>query len=77
MALEAVKHNARGIVRESADLLYHLVALWHRAGIDPADAWIEMRSRADTLGIAEKLPKTRGDNRCRPLRKPSPERHDP
>jgi phosphoribosyl-ATP pyrophosphohydrolase len=68
VALEMVKHHARGIVRESADLLYHLVALWHRAGIAPADVWIEMRSRADTLGIAEKLPKARSDNRCRPIR---------
>jgi phosphoribosyl-ATP pyrophosphohydrolase len=68
VALEAVKHHARGIVRESADLLYHLVVLWHRAGIDPKDIWIEMRSRADTLGIAEKLPKARSDNRRRPVR---------
>jgi phosphoribosyl-ATP pyrophosphohydrolase len=67
VALEAVKHHTRGIVRESADLLYHLVALWHRAGIDPADVWMEMRSRADTLGIAEKLPKARRDNRRRPV----------
>src|ERR1700720_926520 len=63
VAIEAVKHRPRGIVRESADLLYHVVALWHRAGIDPADIWTEMRSRADTLGIAEKLPKARRDNR--------------
>src|ERR1700737_2941793 len=71
--------HTRGIVRESADLLYHLVALWHRAGIDPADVWIEMRSRADTLGIAEKLPKARSDNRCRPIRnvKRPPERNRP
>src|ERR1700738_5586859 len=67
VALEAVKHHARGTVRESADLLYHLVALWHRAGIDPADVWTEMRCRADTLGIAEKLPKARRDNRRRPI----------
>jgi phosphoribosyl-ATP pyrophosphohydrolase len=66
VAIEAVKHNARGIVRESADLLYHLVALWHRAGIDPEDVWTEMRRRADTLGIAEKLPKARSDHRNRP-----------
>ena len=63
VALEAVKHHTRGIVRESADLLYHLVALWHRAGIDPADVWTEMRLRADTLGIAEKRPKARSDHR--------------
>jgi len=61
-ALEAVKHNARGIVRESADLLYHL-ALWHRAGIAPDDVWTEMRCRAEALGIAEKLPKGRNDHR--------------
>jgi phosphoribosyl-ATP pyrophosphohydrolase len=69
VALEAVKHHDRGIVRESADLLYHLVALWHRAGIEPADVWIEMRSRTDTLGIAEKPPKARNQHR-----KPQPAR---
>ena len=72
VALEAVKHHPRGIVRESADLLYHLVALWHRAGIDPGEVWAEMRSRADTLGIAEKRPKARSDNRCRPIRNVKP-----
>lgn len=59
VALATVKHNGRGIVRESADLLYHLAVLWHRAGIDPAEVWGEMRRRADDLGIAEKLPKTK------------------
>ena len=57
VALEAVKHRARGVVRESADLLYHLVVLWQRAGVDPAEVWTEMRRRADAFGIAEKLPK--------------------
>src|SRR6202022_4843597 len=59
VALEAVKHHDRGVVRESADLLYHLVVLWCRAGIEPASVWQEMQARADTLGIAEKLPKAR------------------
>jgi phosphoribosyl-ATP pyrophosphohydrolase len=72
VALEAVKHNARGTVRESADLLYHLVALWHRAGIDPDDVWTEMRRRADTLGIAEKLPKRVSDHRFRSFRNVKP-----
>jgi len=58
VALAAVKHNGRNIVRESADLLYHLAVLWRRAGIDSADVWAEMRRRADSLGIAEKLPKS-------------------
>ncbi len=57
VALAAVKHNNRGVIRESADLLYHLAVLWRRAGIDAADVWAEMRRRAEDLGIAEKLPK--------------------
>jgi len=58
VALAAVKHNDRAVVRESADLLYHLAVLWRRAGIAPADIWAEMRRRADHLGIAEKRPKS-------------------
>src|ERR1700687_5276137 len=72
VALEAVKHHPRGIVRESADLLYHLVALWHRAGIVPDEVWTEMRGRADTLGIAEKLPKAHSNHRRRPIRNVKP-----
>jgi phosphoribosyl-ATP pyrophosphohydrolase len=60
VALEAVKHHAHGVVRESADLLYHLVVLWCRAGVEPATIWQEMQTRASALGIAEKLPKTFG-----------------
>jgi phosphoribosyl-ATP pyrophosphohydrolase len=57
IALEAVRHRARNIVRESADLIYHMVVLWHECGIAPEEIWAEMRQRADKLGIAEKLPK--------------------
>ena len=59
VALAAVKHNNKGIVRESADLLYHLAVLWRRAGIDSTAIWAEMRRRAESMGIAEKLPKAR------------------
>jgi phosphoribosyl-ATP pyrophosphohydrolase len=67
VALEAVKHHTRGVVRESADLLYHLIALWPRAGIDPRDVWSEMRRRVDILGIAEKPPKAGREDRHRPI----------
>ena len=56
--MATVKHDKNGIVRESADLLYHLAVLWRRAGIASDEIWAEMRRRADSLGIAEKLPKT-------------------
>jgi phosphoribosyl-ATP pyrophosphohydrolase len=58
VTVEAVKRQADGMVRESADLLYHLVVLWRRFGIEPIEIWREMQTRADMLGIAEKLPKT-------------------
>jgi phosphoribosyl-ATP pyrophosphohydrolase len=46
------------VVRESADLLYHLIVLWFHIGIEPIEIWEEMQTRADALGIAETLPKT-------------------
>jgi phosphoribosyl-ATP pyrophosphohydrolase len=60
IALEAVQHHSRDVVRESADLVYHLVVLWHECGISPDEVWAEMRRRASKLGIAEKLPKSPG-----------------
>ena len=60
VVLEAVRKRADATVRESADLLYHLVVLWHGCGIDPSQVWAEMRERTDRCGIAEKLPKPSG-----------------
>jgi phosphoribosyl-ATP pyrophosphohydrolase len=60
VTVEAVKRSADGMVRESADLLYHLIVLWFSTGIEPMEVWQEMQSRASALGIAEKLPKTLG-----------------
>ena len=57
VALEAVRHRPRAVIRESADLIYNLVVLGRACGIAPNEVWAEMRHRADTLGIAEKLPK--------------------
>ena len=64
IALEAVRHRPRSVIRESADLVYHLVVLWHDCGIAPDEVWAEMRRRADQLGIAEKLPKEAPDHRA-------------
>jgi phosphoribosyl-ATP pyrophosphohydrolase len=60
IALAAARHRSRSVVRESADLIYQLVVLWYECGITPDEVWAEMRRRADTLGIAEKLPKSPG-----------------
>ena len=60
VALEAVRKRARPTVQESADLLYHLVVLWHECGIEPDQVSAEMRERTDRCGLAEKLPKLPG-----------------
>lgn len=59
VALDAVVGDVDGTVRESADLLYNLVALWVDLGIAPQDVWAEMERREALLGMAEKLPKKR------------------
>ena len=42
------------IVRESADLLYHLLVLWVASGVRPAEVWSELARREGTSGLAEK-----------------------
>jgi phosphoribosyl-ATP pyrophosphohydrolase len=59
VAIDAVRKRARGVVNESADLLYHLVVLWFALGIDPATVWAEMGRREQLFGLAEKPPKSR------------------
>ena len=62
VTVEAVKRDVDGVVRESADLLYHLIVLWFQMDIQPDTVWQEMQRRADTLGLAEKLPKVSPHN---------------
>src|SRR5262245_25935672 len=57
VVIDAMHGDTDAVVRESADLLYHLVVVWAAAGVKPADVWKEMARRERLLGIAEKLPK--------------------
>ena len=57
MSFEAVFGRRRGVIEESADMIYHMVVLWRSCGVKPGEVWKEMHQRADTLGVAEKLPK--------------------
>ena len=59
VVIDAVNRNRPAVIRESADLLYNLTVLWASAGVRPADVWAEMDRREATLGMAEKLPKSR------------------
>jgi phosphoribosyl-ATP pyrophosphohydrolase len=55
VVIEAMRADKHGVVMESADLLYHLVALWVDLGIKPDVVWAELRRREMTYGVAEKL----------------------
>jgi phosphoribosyl-ATP pyrophosphohydrolase len=57
VALESAVGNRVEVIRESADLLYHLVVLWEEAGVQPKDIWAEMDRREKLYGIAEKIQK--------------------
>ncbi|HEY1721116.1 MAG TPA: phosphoribosyl-ATP diphosphatase [Magnetospirillaceae bacterium] len=57
MSFEAVFGRRRGVIEESADLIYHMVVLWRSCGVKPEDIWKEMRQRAEEMGVAQKLPK--------------------
>ena len=46
--------DAAATVRESADLLYHLLVLWAQLGIAPDEVWVELARREGTSGLAEK-----------------------
>lgn len=52
--IEAVKGDAAKLVAESADLLYHLLALWATLGIQPNDVWKELARREGVSGTVEK-----------------------
>jgi len=56
-AIGAVRGQRSSLKHESADLLYHLVVLWHALRLPPREIWDEMRRREKMMGIAEKLPK--------------------
>ena len=43
------------------DLLYNLAILWSEVGVDPGMVWAEMDHREAVLGMAEKLPKSGGE----------------
>ena len=58
LIIDFVKKNKQGVIKESADLIYHLLVIWVSAGIKPDEIWNELSSRKTQSGIEEK--KNRG-----------------
>lgn len=53
-ALAAVANDHPELIKESADLFYHLFVLWADAGVKPADVLAELAQREGTSGLVEK-----------------------
>lgn len=52
--LEYLDNNKNNVIKESADLLYHLCVMWVSADVKPADIWNELQKRKGTSGYDEK-----------------------
>ena len=54
VVLEYLDNNKNKIIKESADLLYHLCVMWISADIKPVDVWDELHRRKGISGLEEK-----------------------
>lgn len=52
--LEYLADNKKNVIKESADLLYHLSVMWISVNVKPVDVWNELQKRKGTSGIDEK-----------------------
>ena len=57
--LEYLVNNKKNLIKESADLLYHLIVMWISADIKPIDIWNELQKRKGTSGLNEKKSRLR------------------
>jgi phosphoribosyl-ATP pyrophosphohydrolase len=52
--IAAASENNDAVIRESADLLYHLLVVWAVCGIEPSAIYAELRARETQSGLQEK-----------------------
>lgn len=57
--IAALSEGKEELAAESADMLYHLLALWAECGIEPSRVWAELERRLGTSGIDEKKSRAR------------------
>ena len=54
LIIDFIKNNRQGTIKESADLIYHVLVIWISLGINPDEIWNELSSRKLKSGIEEK-----------------------
>src|SRR5579872_427914 len=52
--IAVTSQNRTAVVKESSDLLYHLLVLWLACDIQPAEIYAELASRESRSGLQEK-----------------------
>ena len=67
-AIEAVRGDAAALVRESADLLFHLLVVLAGAGLTPADIYAELVARERAAASPGRLAKGRSKSGRKPAR---------
>ena len=63
VALAGALGDRKGVVSESADLLFHLLILWSDTGVQPADVFDELSKRRGVSGLAREAGKRRAGNK--------------
>ena len=58
LIIDFIKKNKNGAIKESADLIYHILVIWISLGIKPEEIWNELLLRKLKTGFEEK--KSRG-----------------
>ena len=59
-AIAAVSDDREGLVREAADVIYHLLVLLHARGISLDEVEAELTARSHQSGLAEKAARKSG-----------------
>ena len=55
LIIDFIKKNREGVIKESSDLLYHLLVIWISIDIEPEEIWQELSSRKLISGLQEKI----------------------
>ena len=62
LIIDFIKKNKKGIIHESADIIYHLLALWVATNVQPKDVWLELSKRKNKSGFEEKNSRDRDND---------------
>ena len=63
VALAGALGDKKGVVSESADLLFHLMILWSDTGVAPAQVFDELSKRRGVSGLAREAAKRKAGNK--------------